>query len=236
MPVDSIYAIGKFDQIVQSLSLNLIQLASGSIHFNHSHLQSFARSPRRIALRCVYTDPRPRTRVRPSVNTFDEMLRDFKKRTRWRTLTRISVNAPLKRLAVGAWQMIGGDCGFNASTHSFVYTSGHCRRWRSRMEVYIMVGSLFVHCKIAYFYSVTAAKWLIVSLPNFVTIKRTHFYISCQIFSWIRSTKLKILAMEFCDFIKDSVSRSGLFVLCSLTVTSTWRPSLTAHCPIRERH
>ena len=120
--------------------------------------------------------------------------------------------------------------------HSFVYTSGHCRRWRSRMEVKIMAGSLFVHCKIAYFYSVTAEKWLIVSLPNFVTIRRTHFSISCKIFSWIRSTKLKIDAMEFCDFIKDSVSPSGLFVPCSLTVTSTWRPRLTAHCPIGERH
>ena len=120
--------------------------------------------------------------------------------------------------------------------YSFVYTSGHCRRWRSRMEVKIMAGSLFVHCKIAYFYSVTAEKWLIVSLPNFVTIRRTHFSISCKIFSWIRSTKLKIHAMEFCDFIKDSVSPSGLFVPCSLTVTSTWRPRLTAHCPIGERH
>ena len=85
--------------------------------------------------------------------------------------------------------------------NSFAYTSGHCRRWRSRMEVKIMAGSLFVHCKIAYFYSVTAEKWLIVSLPNFVTIRRTHFSISCKIFSWIRSTKLKIHAMEFCDFI-----------------------------------
>ena len=120
--------------------------------------------------------------------------------------------------------------------HSCVYTSGHCRRWRSRMEVKIMAGSLFVHCKIAYFYSVTAEKWLIVSLPNFVTIRRTHLSISCKIFSWIRTTKLKIHAMEFCEFIKDSVSPSGLFVPCSLTVTSTWRPRLTAHCPIRERH
>ena len=119
---------------------------------------------------------------------------------------------------------------------SFVYTSGHCRRWRSRMEVKIMAGSLFIHCKIAYFYSVTAENWLIVSLPNFVTIRRTHFSISCKIFSWIRSTKLKIHALEFCDFIKDSVSPSGLFVPCSLTVTSTWRPRLTAHCPIGERH
>ena len=120
--------------------------------------------------------------------------------------------------------------------HSFVYTSGHCRRWRSRMEVKIMAGSLFVHCKIAYFYMVTAEKWLIVSLPNFVTMRRTHFSISCKIFSWIRSTKLKIQAIEFCDFIKDSVSPGGLFVPCSLTVTSTWRPRLTAHCPIGERH
>ena len=43
------------------------------------------------------------------------------------------------------------------------------------MEVKIIAGSLFVHCKIAYFYSVTAEKWLIVSLPNFVMIRRTHF-------------------------------------------------------------
>ena len=131
-----------------------------------------------------------------------------------------------------------GDArSFNgAGTYSFVYTSGHCRRWRSRMEVKIMAGSLFVHGKIAYFYKVTAEKWLVVSLPNFVTIRRTHFSISCKIFSWIRLTKLKIHAMEFCDFIKDSVSPSGLFVPCSLTVTSTWRPRLTAHCPVRERH
>ena len=109
-------------------------------------------------------------------------------------------------------------------------------RWRSCMEVKIMAGSLFVHCKIAYIYSVTAEKWLVVSLPNFVMIRMTHLPISCKIFSWIRTTKLKIHAMEFCDFIKDSVSPSGLFVPCSLTVTSTWRPRLTAHCPIREPH
>ena len=120
--------------------------------------------------------------------------------------------------------------------YSFVYTSGHCRRWRSHMEVKIKAGSLFVHCKIAHFYSVTAEKWLIVSLPNSVTLRSTHFFISCKIFSWIRLTKLKIHAMEFCNFIKDSVSPSGLFVPCSLTVTSTWQPRLTAHCPIGERH
>ena len=120
--------------------------------------------------------------------------------------------------------------------YSFVYTSGHCRRWRSRMEVKIMAGSLFVHCKIAYFYSVTTKKWLVVSLPNFLTMRKTHLSKSCKIFSSIRTTKLKIHAIEFCDFIKDFVVPSGLFVPCSLTVTRTWRPRLTAHCPIGERH
>ena len=130
-------------------------------------------------------------------------------------------------LSIWCWKH--ADYGFLFKKNSFVYTSGHCHRWRSRMEVKIMSGSLFVHCKIAYIYSVTAEKWLIESLSNFVTIRRTHFSISCKIFSWIRSTKLKIHAMEFCDFIKDSVRPSGLFVPCSLTVTSTWRPRLTAH-------
>ena len=50
----------------------------------------------------------------------------------------------------------------------------------------------------------TVEKWLIVSLPNFVTIRRTPFSISCKIFSWIRSTKLKIHAMEFCDFMEPT--------------------------------
>ena len=75
-----------------------------------------------------------------------------------------------------------------------LYTSGHCLRWRSRMEMKIMAGSLYMlyaHCKIAYFYSVTAEKWLFVSLPNFVTMRRTHLSISSKIFSWIRTTKLK---------------------------------------------
>ena len=101
--------------------------------------------------------------------------------------------------------------------YSFVYTSGYCRRWRSRMEVKIMAGSLFVHCKIAYFYSVTTKKWLVVSLPNFLTMRKTHLSKSCKIFSSIRTTKLKIHAIEFCDFIKDFVVPSGLFVPCSLT-------------------
>ena len=105
-----------------------------------------------------------------------------------------------------------------------------------RMRVTSASGQEFVHCEIAYFYSMTVEKWLVVSLPNFVTIRRTHLSISCKIFSWFRTTTLKIHAMEFCDFIKDSVSSSGLFVPCLLTMTSTWRPRLTAHCPIGERH
>ena len=125
---------------------------------------------------------------------------------------------------------------WQGTLYSFVYTSGHCRRWRSRMEVKIMAGSLFVHCKIAYFYSVTTKKWLVVSLPNFLTMRKTYLSISCKIFGSIHTTKLKIHAIEFCEFIKDFVVPSGLFVPCSLTVTRTWRPRVTAHCPIGERH
>ena len=122
-----------------------------------------------------------------------------------------------------------------ALSYSFVYTFGHCRRWRSRMEVKIMAGSYLFIAKLHIF-----TRWQQRSDSSYhfqiLTIRRTHFSISCKICSWIRSTKLKIHAMEFCDFIKDSVSPSGLFVPCSLTVTSTWRPRLTAHCPIAERH
>ena len=74
--------------------------------------------------------------------------------------------------------------------HSFVYTSGQRRRWRSRMEVKIVAGSLLVHCKIAYFHSVTAEKWLVVSIPNFLTMRKTPLSISCKFFSWICTTKL----------------------------------------------
>ena len=114
------------------------------------------------------------------------------------------------------------------SPRFLVYTSGHCRRWRSRMEVKIVAGSLFAHCKIAYFYSVTAEKWLIISLPNFATMRKTHLSISCKIFSWIRTTKLKIHAMKFCDFIKDFVVPSGLFVSVMLWWMEhvPWQPLL----------
>ena len=65
--------------------------------------------------------------------------------------------------------------------YSFVYTSRHCRRWRLRMEVKIVAGSLFAHCKKnAYFYSVTAEKWLVVSLPNFVITRKTFLSIPCM--------------------------------------------------------
>ena len=97
--------------------------------------------------------------------------------------------------------------------YSFVYTSGHCRRWRSRMEVKIVPVSLFVHCKIAYFYLVTAEKWLVVLLLNFLTMRKALLSILREIFSWIRTTKLKIQAIEFCDFITDFVVPS---IFCTL--------------------
>ena len=56
-------------------------------------------------------------------------------------------------------------------------TSGHCRRWRSRMEVKIVAGSLFVHCKIAYFYSVTARAGVKYVLSNTNTNTNTKIWI-----------------------------------------------------------
>ena len=35
----------------------------------------------------------------------------------------------------------------------FVYSSGYCRRWRSRMQVKILADSLFNLCKLSYFVS-----------------------------------------------------------------------------------
>ena len=46
------------------------------------------------------------------------------------------------------------------------------------MQAKIVAGSLFVHCKIAYFNSVTTEQWLPVSLWNFMTIRKTHLTIS----------------------------------------------------------
>ena len=120
--------------------------------------------------------------------------------------------------------------------NSVVYTSGHCRRWRSRKEVKIVAGLVFFHCKIAYFYSVTVEKWLVVSLPNLMTMRKTRLSIPCKFFGLIRMTKFEIHAMKFCDFIKDFVVLSGLFVPRPLTVKSTRRPRLKAPCQIGERH
>ena len=97
--------------------------------------------------------------------------------------------------------------------NSFVYT---CPTWRSRLEVKIVAGSLFVHCKTAYFYSVTEEKWLVVSLPNFVTMSKTYLSISCKIFSWICMMKLEIHVMEFCDFYKGFCGPEW-FICTSLT-------------------
>ena len=72
-------------------------------------------------------------------------------------------------------------------TASFIYSSGHCRRWRSHIQVKIVAGSLFVHCEIAYFNSVTTEQWLVASLKNLVTMGT----IACEIFCWIRKMKLK---------------------------------------------
>ena len=84
---------------------------------------------------------------------------------------------------------------------------------------------------------ITRPQWVkkVVSLPNFLRMRKTLLSISCKIFSSIRTAKLKTHAIVFCDFIKDFLVPSGLFVPCSLAVTSTWQPRLTAHCPIGGR-
>ena len=70
-----------------------------------------------------------------------------------------------------------------------------------------MAGSLFVHCKIAYFY--------IVSLPNFVTIRRTHFSIYHVKFSAeFARRNLRYTPWNFAILLKDSVSPSVFF--CTL--------------------
>ena len=43
-------------------------------------------------------------------------------------------------------------------------------------------------------------------------------------------------AAEVSHFIRECVAHWPLLSPRSLTVTSTWRPRLTAHCPIGERH
>ena len=118
-------------------------------------------------------------------------------------------------------------------SNSFVYSSGHSRRWRSRMEVKIMAVPLFAHCK---FNSAVTEHWIVLSVRDFVTIRKTIFTISYEKFSGINRTKLKIDAVKVSHFIRECVARWPLLSPQSLTVTSTWRPRLTAHCPIGERH
>ena len=103
-------------------------------------------------------------------------------------------------------------------------------RWKQWLG--LSPGSFLVHCKIAYCNWVTTEQWLVVSLGNFVTIRKTPLTISCKIFSWNGMMKLKIHAVEFCNFIKDFVSPSGLFVSGTLTMISMWRPRLIALCSI----
>ena len=67
--------------------------------------------------------------------------------------------------------------------YSVVHSFGHCHRWCSRMQAKIVAGSLFIHCKIAYFNSVITEQWLFPSLPNFVTMRKTRLTIPCKIFS-----------------------------------------------------
>ena len=86
------------------------------------------------------------------------------------------------------------------------------------------------------FNSAVTEHWIVLSVRDFVTIRKTLFTISYEKFSGINRTKLKIDAVKVSHFIRECVARWPLLSPRSLTVTSTWRPRLTAHCPIGERH
>ena len=140
--------------------------------------------------------------------------------------TDFSILAPLVELRAPAREY--AEC-----RNSFIYSSGHCCRSCPHMQVKIVAGSLFDHCKIARFNLVTTEQWLVVLLRNFVPLRKTLLTISCKIFSWIRMMKLKIHGIL--GFYKG-FCKPKCFVPRTLTVTSTWRPMLTAHFPTAQCH
>ena len=95
-----------------------------------------------------------------------------------------------------------------SSTHPGIAAGGiRSCRWKKWLGP-----CLLIHCKIAYFDSVTIEQQLFVSLGNFVTMRKPLLIISCKIFSWIRMAKLKMHAVEFCDSIKDFVSLTVFYL------------------------
>ena len=78
-------------------------------------------------------------------------------------VTKFEVLVRFKRIWTSLQYTTTSNTQIDANIHSgrlfkyycFVYSSGHCRRWCSRMQVKIVAGSFFVHCKIAYFKAVT---------------------------------------------------------------------------------
>ena len=94
-------------------------------------------------------------------------------------------------LVVWIKKMNNAYCRYWGS-NSFVYSSGYCHRWRSRMHMKTLADSLFVLCKLAYFVSATTEQFLIISPRNFVPIKRTPVSISYRNSSWICYTIRKI--------------------------------------------
>ena len=123
----------------------------------------------------------------------------------------------------------GAVRGILLSTHPGIAVGG--TRWR-----YIVAGPLFAHCKIAYFNSAVTEHWFVVSLRDFVTLRKILLTMSYKKFSGINTTQLKKDAVEFSHFIRECVAHWSLLSPRSLTVTSTWRPRLTAHYLIGERH
>ena len=87
--------------------------------------------------------------------------------------------------------------------HSFVYSSGYCCMWRSRMQGVTFADTLFVLSKPAYFDSATTDQLLTISLRDFVLIKHTAVSMSYRNSGWIRQTILKLNSVKTSHFMEE---------------------------------
>ena len=123
------------------------------------------------------------------------------------------------------WEEVyhGALSNWSLGYRSFIFH----RRWHSCTQVKTLADYLFVLCKLTYFDSATTEQLLIISPLNFVP--EDIVFMSYRNSGCIRLTILKINAIETSHFIKEMYRQPPMFAPCSLTVTSTWRPGLTAH-------
>ena len=111
-----------------------------------------------------------------------------------------------------------------SSTHPGTAVGGvRAWRWKYWLGPYLFIAKLHIF---------TRCQQRSDSSYHFQILRQweRHFYLYHVKFSAEFAWQNKIHAIEFCDFIKDFVVPNALFVPCLLTVLSTWRPRLTAHC------